>query len=302
MSNYGSIGSAELIDGKKISEQIRAEVKASVDNFKSKGIVPGLAAVLVGDNPASQIYVRSKAKACDEAGIYSEVLKYPKEMKESELLELIAELNHKDKISGILVQLPLPEQISEEKIIKAISPEKDVDGFHPYNLGLMLAGKPTFLPCTPFGIQELLLRSGNDPAGKHVVILGRGSLVGRPLSVILSHKAKGANSTVTLCHTGTKDIPKYTRQADIIVAAMGKPKFLTRDMVSTGVVVIDVGVNRVEDKTCEKGYRIVGDVDFDEVKEVAKAITPVPGGVGPMTVAMLMANTLKAAKMQRRPV
>ncbi|MDP2960081.1 MAG: tetrahydrofolate dehydrogenase/cyclohydrolase catalytic domain-containing protein [candidate division Zixibacteria bacterium] len=291
--------SAELIDGKKISEQIRAEVKASVENLKSKGIVPGLAAVLVGDNPASQIYVRSKAKACDEAGIYSEVLKYPKEMKESELLELIAELNHKEQISGILVQLPLPEQISEEKIIKAISPEKDVDGFHPYNLGLMLAGKPTFLPCTPYGIQELLLRSGNDPAGKHVVILGRGSLVGRPLSVILSHKSRGANATVTLCHTGTKDISKYTKQADIIVAAMGKPKFLTRDMVNPGVVVIDVGVNRVEDKTCEKGYRIVGDVDFDEVKEVAKAITPVPGGVGPMTVAMLLSNTLKAAKMQK---
>ncbi|MDH4223379.1 MAG: bifunctional methylenetetrahydrofolate dehydrogenase/methenyltetrahydrofolate cyclohydrolase FolD [candidate division Zixibacteria bacterium] len=291
--------SAELIDGKKISQEIKTEVKASVENLKSKGIVPGLAAVLVGDNPASQIYVRSKAKACDEAGIYSEVLKFPKDMKESELLELIQELNHKDAISGILVQLPLPEQISEEKVIKTISPEKDVDGFHPCNLGLMLAGKPTFLPCTPFGIQELLMRSGNDPAGKHVVILGRGSLVGRPLSVILSHKAKGANATVTLCHTGTKDIPRYTKQADIIVAAMGKPEFLTRDMVSPGAVVIDVGVNRVEDKTCEKGYRIVGDVAFEEVKEVAKAITPVPGGVGPMTVAMLMANTLKAAKMQK---
>jgi methylenetetrahydrofolate dehydrogenase (NADP+)/methenyltetrahydrofolate cyclohydrolase len=291
--------SAELIDGKKISEQIRAEVKKETESLKSKGIVPGLAAVLVGDNPASQIYVRSKAKACEEAGIYSEVLKYPKEMKESELLDLIAELNHKDKISGILVQLPLPEQISEEKIIKAIAPEKDVDGFHPYNLGLMLAGKPTFLPCTPYGIQELLMRSGNDPSGKHVAILGRGSLVGRPLSVILSQKAKGANATVTLVHTGTKDISKYTRQADIIVAAMGKPKFLTRDMVSPGAVVIDVGVNRVEDKTAEKGYRIFGDVDFNEVKEVAKAITPVPGGVGPMTVAMLLSNTLKAAKMQK---
>jgi methylenetetrahydrofolate dehydrogenase (NADP+)/methenyltetrahydrofolate cyclohydrolase len=291
--------SAELIDGKKISQEIKAEVKASVENLKSKGIVPGLAAVLVGDNPASHIYVRSKAKACDESGIYSEVLKYPKDMKESELLRLIQELNHKDTISGILVQLPLPEQISEEKVIKTISPEKDVDGFHPYNLGLMLAGKPTFLPCTPFGIQELLMRSGNDPAGKHVVILGRGSLVGRPLSVILSHKAKGANATVTLCHTGTKDIPEYTRQADIIVAAMGKPEFLTKDMVSPGAVVIDVGVNRVEDKSCEKGHRIVGDVAFEEVKEVAKAITPVPGGVGPMTVAMLLANTLKAAKMQK---
>ncbi len=291
--------SAELIDGKKISQEIKAEVKASVENLKSKGITPGLAAVLVGDNPASHIYVRSKAKACDVSGIYSEVLKYPQEMKESELLELIQELNHKDSISGILVQLPLPEQISEEKVIKTISPEKDVDGFHPYNLGLMLAGKPAFLPCTPYGIQELLMRSGNDPAGKHVVILGRGSLVGRPLSVILSHKAKGANATVTLCHTGTKDISKYTKQADIIVAAMGKPEFLTKDMVSPGAVVIDVGVNRVEDKTREKGYRIVGDVAFNEVKEVAKAITPVPGGVGPMTVAMLMANTLKAAKMQK---
>jgi len=291
--------SAQIIDGKKISQEIKAEVKTSVESLKSKGIVPGLAAVLVGDNPASQIYVRYKAKGCDEVGIYSEVLRYPKEMKESELLELIEQLNKKDNISGILVQLPLPEQVDEEKIIKAISPQKDVDGFHPYNLGLMLAGKPNFLPCTPYGIQELLMRSGNNPSGKHVVILGRGSLVGRPLSVILSQKSKGANATVTLCHTGTKDIAKYTRDADIIVAAMGRPKFLTKDMVNPGVVVIDVGVNRVEDKTAEKGYRIVGDVDFEEVKEVAKAITPVPGGVGPMTVAMLMANALKAAKIQR---
>ena len=290
---------AQIIDGKKISQDIREEVKHEVEVLKDKGQNVGLAAVLVGDNPASAIYIKYKAMGCEEVGIQSEVKKYPKELKEEELLSLIDDLNQRQDVSGILVQLPLPPQISEEKVILRIDPQKDVDGFHPYNVGMMLAGKPTFLPCTPYGIQELLIRSGNDPSGKHVVILGRGSLVGKPLSVMLSQKQKGANATVTLCHTGTQNLPHFTREADILVAAMGKPEFVKKDMVKSGAVVIDVGTNRVEDKTAKKGYRIVGDVDFQEVSQIAGAITPVPGGVGPMTVTMLLKNTLKAAKIQK---
>ena len=290
---------AEIIDGKKISDEIKKDVKTEVERLKSKGVVAGLAAILVGDNPASQVYVGRKSKACGEVGIYSEVKKFPKEMTESELLSEIEIYNKKPEINGILVQLPLPGHISEEKIITAIDPKKDVDGFHPYNVGMMVAGKPIFLPCTPYGIQELLYRSGNDPSGKHVVILGRGNLVGKPLSVMLSQKAKGANATVTLCHTGTVDLPKFTQQADILISAMGKARFVTKDMVKPQAVVIDVGINKVEDLSSEKGYKLVGDVDFDEVSKVVKAITPVPGGVGPMTVVMLLCNTLKAAEMQR---
>jgi methylenetetrahydrofolate dehydrogenase (NADP+)/methenyltetrahydrofolate cyclohydrolase len=290
---------AEIIDGKKISDEIKKDVKTEVERLKSKGVVAGLAAILVGDNPASQVYVGRKSKACGEVGIYSEVKKFPKEMTESELLSEIEIYNKKPEINGILVQLPLPGHISEEKIITAIDPKKDVDGFHPYNVGMMVAGKPIFLPCTPYGIQELLYRSGNDPSGKHVVILGRGNLVGKPLSVMLSQKAKGANATVTLCHTGTVDLPKFTQQADILISAMGKARFVTKDMVKPQAVVVDVGINKVEDRFSEKGYKLVGDVDFDEVCKVVKAITPVPGGVGPMTVVMLLCNTLKAAKMQR---
>lgn len=290
---------AEIIDGKKISDEIKKDIKAEVGRLKSKGITVGLAAILVGDNPASQVYVARKSKACGEVGIYSEVKRFPKEMTESELLSEIEIYNKKPEINGILVQLPLPGHISEEKIITAIDPKKDVDGFHPYNVGMMVAGKPIFLPCTPYGIQELLYRSGNDPSGKHVVILGRGNLVGKPLSVMLSQKAKGANATVTLCHTGTVDLSKFSQQADILIVAMGKAKFVTKDMVKPQAVVIDVGINKVEDLSSEKGYKLVGDVDFDEVSKVVKAITPVPGGVGPMTVVMLLCNTLKAAKMQR---
>lgn len=288
---------AEIIDGKKISSEIKEGLKEKIENLKERGEVPGLAAILVGDNPASQVYVNMKAKACEKVGIHSEVYRYPQKLPESELLKKIDELNKKKTIHGILVQFPTPEQISEEKVILAIDPKKDVDGFHPFNVGMMLAGKPTFLPCTPLGIQELLVRSGNDPSGKHVVILGRGSLVGRPLAPMLYQKATGANATVTICHTATKDLPGITKQADILIAAMGKAKFVTADMVKPKVVVIDVGTNRIEDPSTKSGYRLVGDVDFDSVSQVAKAITPVPGGVGPMTIAMLLSNTVKACEM-----
>jgi methylenetetrahydrofolate dehydrogenase (NADP+)/methenyltetrahydrofolate cyclohydrolase len=282
---------AEIIDGKKISSEIKEGLKQKIEELRLKGKTPGLAAVLVGDNPASEVYVNMKAKACEKVGILSEVYRYPKDMPESDLLQKIDDLNGKETIHGILVQFPTPEQISEEKVILAIDPKKDVDGFHPFNVGMMLAGKPTFMPCTPLGIVELLMRSGNDPSGKHVVILGRGSLVGRPLAPMLYQKAKGGNATVTVCHT------RVTKQADILVAAMGKARFVMADMVKPGVVVIDVGTNRTEDPSTKSGYRLVGDVDFDSVSQVAKAITPVPGGVGPMTIAMLLSNTVRSCEM-----
>jgi len=288
---------AQIIDGKKISSEIKENLKERIENLNKRGKLPGLAAILAGDNPASLVYVNMKAKACEKVGIQSEVYRYPKDLPESELLEKIEELNKKMTIHGILVQFPTPEQISEEKVILTIDPKKDVDGFHPFNVGMMLAGKPTYLPCTPLGIQELLVRSGNDPSGKHVVILGRGSLVGRPLAPMLYQKVKGANATVTVCHTGTKDLSSITQQADILIAAMGRAKFVTAEMVKPGVVVIDVGTNRIDDPSAKSGYRLVGDVDFDSVSQVAKAITPVPGGVGPMTIAMLLSNTVKACEM-----
>jgi len=290
----------EIIDGKKIASEIKEEVKSEIEKLKSKGITVGLAAVLVGEDPPSQVYVGMKSKACQKVEIYSEVLKFPQGIPESELLSQIDVLNKRPEIHGILVQLPLPFHIKEDKMIQRIDPKKDVDGFHPFNVGMMVAGKPIFLPCTPFGIQQLLTRSGNDPSGKHVVILGRGNIVGRPLSILLSQKAPGANATVTLCHTKTDNMSELTKKADILVAAMGKPKFVTKDMVKKDAVVIDVGVNRIEDPQSKKGYRLVGDVDFESVKEIAKSITPVPGGVGPMTVAMLLCNTLKAAKLQTK--
>ncbi|MGB7062457.1 MAG: bifunctional methylenetetrahydrofolate dehydrogenase/methenyltetrahydrofolate cyclohydrolase FolD [Candidatus Zixiibacteriota bacterium] len=287
----------EIIDGKKISSEIKEGLKKKIEELKVRGRTPGLAAVLVGDNPASQVYVKMKAKACEKVGIFSQVYRYPKDLPESDLLEKINELNRKETIHGILVQFPTPEQISEEKVILAIDPKKDVDGFHPFNVGMMLAGKPTFMPCTPLGIVELLIRSGNNPSGKHVVILGRGSLVGRPLAPMLYQKAEGGNATVTVCHTRTDDLPAVTKQADILVAAMGKARFVTADMVKPGVVVIDVGTNRIKDPSTKSGYRLVGDVDFDSVSQVAKAITPVPGGVGPMTIAMLLSNTVRSCEM-----
>ena len=290
---------AVIIDGRVTSDQIKSELQKDVIELAKKGIIPGLAAVLVGDDMASSIYVRNKAKACEQVGIHSEVIKYPGDVSEKELLDKVNQLNRRPDINGILVQLPLPKQISEEKVIIAIDPKKDVDGFHPFNVGMMWAGKPTFLPCTPYGIQQLLVRNGYDPAGKHVVILGRGSLVGKPLATILLQKARGANATVTICHTGTVDMAYFSKQADILVAAIGKAHFVGKDMVKPGAVVIDVGVNRLEDKTTEKGYRVVGDVKYDEVSQVAGAITPVPGGVGPMTIALLLTNTVKAAKEQK---
>ncbi len=290
---------AEIIDGKKIARQIKSELKENIASLKEKGVVPGLAAVLVGDSPASALYVKMKANACNEIGIYSEVIKKDKSCSQLELLELVGQLNNRDEIDGILIQSPLPDHIDEAAVTFAIDPKKDVDGFHPVNQGLLLAGRPAFEPATPMGIMELLERSGNNPAGKEVVILGRGFLVGRPLSVMLSLKAKNANATVTICHTGTEDITSHTKRADIIIAAMGKARFLTGDMVKPGVVVIDVGTNQIDDHTHPKGKRLVGDVDFDSVKEVAGAITPVPGGVGPMTIALLLKNTLKACKSRR---
>jgi methylenetetrahydrofolate dehydrogenase (NADP+)/methenyltetrahydrofolate cyclohydrolase len=302
---------AEIIDGKKIAAQIRSELKKNIMSLKEKGIVPGLAAVLVGDNPASALYVKMKSNACNEVGIYSDVIKRDKSSiqqellyrdefcTQQELLELVYQLNNREDIDGILVQSPLPGHIDEAAITFAIDPKKDVDGFHPVNQGLLLAGRPAFEPATPMGIVELLERSGNCPDGKEVVILGRGFLVGRPLSIMLSVREKNGNATVTVCHTGTTDIASHTKKADIIVAAIGRAQFLKGDMVKPGAVVIDVGTNQISDPTHPKGKRLVGDVDFDSVKEVAGAITPVPGGVGPMTIASLLTNTLKACKSRR---
>jgi len=289
--------SAKIIDGKQIAAEIRAEMKQEVAELKEKhGVTPGLAVVLVGEDPASVVYVRNKKRGCEELGINSFEHKLDASATEEEVLGIVEKLNQDDAVHGILVQLPLPKQISESKILNTILPEKDVDGFHPVNVGKMLIGEPAFLPCTPHGIQELLLRSGNDPSGKHAVIVGRSNIVGKPVMAILMQKKDGANATVTVCHSRTKNLTEITKQADILIAAIGRAKMITADMVSDGVVVIDVGVNRVDDPTAKRGYRLVGDVDFDGVKEKASAITPVPGGVGPMTITMLLINTIVAAK------
>jgi len=290
---------AEIIDGKKISDEIKAELKFEIQKLREQNIIPGIAAVLVGSNPASALYVKMKAKACEKIGIYSEVITRDDDLSHSELEKLVIDLNNRDDIDGILVQSPLPEQIDEPAITMLIDPKKDVDGFHPVNQGLLLAGRPRFEPATPMGIVEMLERSGHNASGKNVVILGRGFLVGRPLSVMLSTKTARTNATVTICHTGTPNISDYTRKADIIVAAMGRARFLKGDMIKPGAVVIDVGTNQIEDPTHPKGKRLVGDVDFDSVNEVAGAVSPVPGGVGPMTIASLLTNTLKACKMKR---
>ena len=288
---------AQIIDGKAIAAEIRAEVAERVRRLKEeRGVMPAQAFVLVGDNPASISYVRGKGNACEEAGIQSQTIHLPESTSEAELLELIAKANADPKLHGMLVQLPLPPQIDEQRATAAIAPEKDVDGLHPMNVGRLFKGDPYLLPCTPAGVVEMLIRSGHPPDGKHVVICGRSNLVGRPLAAILIQKRAGANATVTLCHTGTKDLAYHSRQADILVAAMGRAKAITADMVREGTVVIDVGINRVEDASRKTGYRLVGDVDFEAVAEKAAAITPVPGGVGPMTIAMLMANTVKAAE------
>ncbi len=289
---------AEIISGTVVAEQIRAELKVKVQELKKKGINPGVVFVRVGEDPASVSYVTGKGKAADELGILSETIVLPENTPEQQLLDLVHKLNKDHKYNGILVQLPLPKQIDADKVLNAIEPEKDVDGFHPVNVGKLLIGDPYFMPCTPHGVQELLVRSGNSPEGKHVVVCGRSNIVGKPVMAILIQKQKGANATVTMVHTGTKDMPKYTRQADILIAAMGKPQVITADMVKEGVVVIDVGVNRVPDATKKSGFRLVGDTDFEAIKEKAKAITPVPGGVGPMTITMLMVNTVRAAEQQ----
>lgn len=291
---------AKIIDGNQIASQIREELKIRVSELKKKGIVPCLGVVLVGENPASVSYITSKAKGCAEVGMSEETIRLPENTSEAKLLEVVDRLNKDPKFNGILVQLPLPKQIDEKKVIYKILPEKDVDAFHPFNVGKLLIGEPEFLPCTPHGIQQLLVRSGYDPGGKHVVICGRSNIVGKPLIGMLIQKAKGANATVTVVHTGTKDMAYYTRQADILIAAVGAPQVIKADMVKEGVVVIDVGVNRIPDATKKAGFRLVGDVDFDAIKEKAAAITPVPGGVGPMTVTMLLVNTVKAAENQAK--
>lgn len=288
---------AQIIDGKAIAAEIRAEVAERVRRLKEeRGVMPAQAFILVGDNPASISYVRGKGNACEEVGIQSQTIHLPESTSEAELLELIAKLNADPKMHGMLVQLPLPPQIDEQRATAAIAPEKDVDGLHPMNVGRLFKGEPYLLPCTPAGVVEMLIRSGYPPDGKHVVICGRSNLVGRPLAAILIQKKAGANATVTICHTGTKDLAYHSRQADIVVAAMGRAKAITADMVREGTVVVDVGINRVEDASRKSGYRLVGDVDFEAVAEKAAAITPVPGGVGPMTVAMLLTNTVRAAE------
>jgi methylenetetrahydrofolate dehydrogenase (NADP+) / methenyltetrahydrofolate cyclohydrolase len=288
---------AKIIDGKTISKQIQQELKVKTGSFREEtGIVPGLAFILVGENPASQVYVKMKGKACAEVGFYSVTKELPTDISQQELVKLIDAFNHDPKIHGILTQLPLPDHIDEAAVIESIDPRKDVDGFHPINVGKLLIGLNTFRPCTPAGIQELLIRSKIDPAGKHVVVVGRSNIVGKPIANILVQKMKWANAVVTICHTGAKDLSYFTKQADILIAAVGKAEVITGDMLKQGVVVIDVGVNRVEAPGSEKGYKLVGDVDFDSAKSVAEAITPVPGGVGPMTIAMLLANTLQAAQ------
>ena len=288
---------ATVIDGKQMAEEIRGEVAGETRALTERlGVVPGLAAVLVGSDPASAVYVRNKRRACDEAGMFSETFELPEETSQEELIGLVRQLNADSRFHGILVQLPLPAHVEEREVILAIDPDKDVDGMHPVNGGRLMEGNPRFLPATPAGVQQMLVRTGNDPAGKHVVIVGRSNIVGKPLAALLVQKAPGANATVTVCHTGTRDLPALTRQADIVVAAIGRPQALTADMVADGAVVIDVGINRVDDATRKAGYRLVGDVDYDAVAEKASAITPVPGGVGPMTIAMLLTNTLRAAR------
>jgi methylenetetrahydrofolate dehydrogenase (NADP+)/methenyltetrahydrofolate cyclohydrolase len=287
---------ARIIDGKQVAADIRAELKAEVAKLKAKGIVPGLGVILVGDDPASVSYVTGKERTCDELGIYSDHNHLPRETSQADLTRMIERLNEDQRINGILVQLPLPKHLSESEAIFAIDPAKDVDGIHPVSVGKMVTGEKAFLSCTPHGVLHLLTRSGVKIAGSHVVIVGRSNLVGRPLANMLIQKNPLGNATVTVCHTRTKDLAYHTRQADILVAAAGCPNTITADMVKDSAVVIDVGVNRVEDASRKQGYRLVGDVDFEAVKEKASLITPVPGGVGPMTITMLMYNTVLSAK------
>ncbi len=289
-----------IIDGKLIASAIHVETKQEVADLKANhNLQPGLAVVLVGEDPASKVYVGMKVKKSAELGIFSKKHLLSKDSTQDQVLAVVNELNDNPEIHGILVQSPPPPQIDEAEIVRAIKPEKDVDCFHPVNVGKMLLGEEDgFLPCTPHGIMMLLERSGVDPSGKHAVVIGRSNIVGKPMMALLIQKAKGANATVTVCHSRTANIADYTKQADILIAAIGKPEFVTADMVKDGAVVIDVGINRVDDATRERGYRLVGDVAFDEVSKKCSLITPVPGGVGPMTIAMLMHNAVKACKLQ----
>jgi len=288
---------AQLIKGAEVAAQIREELRKEIAELKAKhNLVPGLVTVLVGADPASQVYVGAKEKTCQELGIYSERYDLPEKTTQKELITLIDKLNKDPKIHGILVQLPLPKHLNEGEVLYAIDPKKDVDGFHPVNVGKLMIGEPDYLPCTPAGIQQLLIRSGTKIEGAEVVVVGRSNIVGKPIANILLQKRPGANATVTICHTGTRDLAFHTKRADILIVAAGKPKAITADMVKEGVVVIDVGVNEIG-KTADGKRILCGDVDFDVVKEKAKAITPVPGGVGPMTITMLMMNTVRAAKL-----
>ncbi len=276
---------------------MRAELQGEIRRLRALGITPGLAAVLVGDNPASTTYVRMKGKACDEAGLYHETIRLKADTTEAELLQLIDRLNADQKIHGILVQLPLPKQIEAQRVLRRVSPGKDVDGFHPENVGKVSIGDPTgFRPATPYGVQQLLVKSDIETKGQHAVIVGRSNIVGRPMAALLLQDGPGGNATVTVCHSRTRDMKAVTRLGDILVVAIGKPEFVTGEMIKPGAVVVDVGVNRVDDPSTKKGYRLVGDVRFAEARQVAGAITPVPGGVGPMTITMLLYNTVQSAR------
>lgn len=287
---------AKIIDGKQVAADMREELKREVAELKKKGIVPGLGVVLVGEDPASKSYVTAKEKACEEIGIYSDDNRLPANTSQKDLMALIEKMNNDPKINGILVQLPLPKGLNEAEVLLKISPDKDVDGFHPMNVGKMVVGEKAFLPCTPHGVIQLLVRNGVKIDGADVVVVGRSNIVGKPVANMLIQKSPTGNATVTVCHTRTKNLAEHVRRADIIIAAAGKPNTVTADMVKPGAVVIDVGVNRIEDATKKAGFRLVGDVDFDAVKENASLITPVPGGVGPMTITMLLYNTVESAK------
>ena len=288
---------AKIIDGKQVAEDMRAELKVDVAVLREQDVVPGLAVILVGEDPASQSYVKAKERACESIGIYSDDNRLPADTSQEDLMALVEEKNKDPRINGILVQLPLPKHLDESQVLLAIDPAKDVDGFHPINVGKMVIGERAFLPCTPHGVVQLLARSGVEIEGAHVVVVGRSNIVGKPVANMLLQKKEHANATVTICHTRTKDIGSFTRQADIVIAAAGRPNTVTADMVREGAVIIDVGVNRVEDASAKRGYRLVGDCDFEGLKEKASLITPVPGGVGPMTITMLLFNTVESARM-----
>ena len=294
--------SAKIIRGGPIADEIRREAAEGVAEMQAKhGVTPGIGVLLVGDDPASAVYVRLKRKAAEEAGMFSEIVRLPAGASQDEALDAIRRLNADERVHGILAQMPLPSHMDEDAVIQAVDPDKDVDGLHPFNMGLLMAGRPAFVPATPGGVRMMLTRSGFDPSGKNVVILGRSNIVGKPLANLLMQRADGANATVTVCHTRTRNLAEISRRADILIAAIGQPRFVTADMVGEGAVVIDVGVNRIAAPERKSGYRLVGDVDFAAVREKAAAITPVPGGVGPMTIAALLRNTLDAARFRQHP-